>query len=356
MILEEKNTIKRTDRIYYLDVLRVIACLSVIMIHTSCSYKDFGTFNGWIGNIFNGLSRIGVPLFVMISGALMLDKNYNYNTEKLIKHIKRMVVFFVFWSALYCIMYQVAGQIIMHKPLDIVNIIGCFIKGHYHLWFIYLIVGLYLIVPLLRLWVKNENKKQIEYFIILSIIFTYMISQIIRIGSNYSSLFEHINDIIEEQLFLDYVGGYTTYFILGWYIHNYDVSNKKIIYALGMIGYITTVIGTYILSVSTGKEINMYGNLYLNVFFQSLMVFLYIKTKFYNNESGKNKLIVTISKYSLGIYAIHAIGITIMNIILFKIGFDNAIINIPIVFLFSFILALLGTYILSKIPVLKRIV
>ena len=191
----------KSNRIVYMDVLRVIACFSVIMIHSSAQYvvKDIGSFNFWVGNIFDGLARIGVPLFIMISGALMLDKNYQFSTQKIIKHIIRMIVFFVFWSVLYCFIFNIVGsKIIKHESIDIIKIIGSLIKGHYHLWFVYLIIGLYLIVPLLRLWVNDTNKKYVEYFIILSIIFTYIIPQIISIGSNYSNLFEHINDIIVE--------------------------------------------------------------------------------------------------------------------------------------------------------------
>lgn len=349
----------KNNRVFYLDILRVIACLSVIMIHSSATYvvEDIGSFNFWIANIFDGLSRIGVPLFIMISGTLMLDKNYQFSTKKLIKHIIRMIVFFVFWSSIYCIIYNIIGQIfIKHESIDIIKVIGSLIKGHYHLWFIYLIIGLYLIVPLLRLWVNDDNKKYVEYFIILSIFFTYIIPQIINVGSNYSSLFEHLNYIIEKNLQLKYVGGYTAYFILGWYIHNYDIKNKKIIYIFGFIGLLISIIGTYILSNSTGKAIQMYENLSINVLFQSIAMFIIIKDRFINSQNKSNKIINYISKCSLGIYAIHALIVTIMYKILEKINIDYALINIPIVFIASFLLAYLGSFVLSRIPVLKKTV
>ena len=346
----------KSNRIVYMDVLRVIACFSVIMIHSSGPYviKDIGSFNFWVGNIFDGLARIGVPLFIMISGALMLDKNYQFSTQKIIKHIIRMIVFFAFWSVLYCFIFNIVGSIIKHESIDIIKIIGSLIKGHYHLWFVYLIIGLYLIVPLLRLWVNDANKKYVEYFIILSIIFTYIIPQIISIGSNYSNLFEHINVIIENNLSLKYVGGFTTYFILGWYINNYELKNKRIIYILGLFGVLITIMGTYILSNTTGKALQMYEYLYINVLFQTVAVFVIIKDKFKNMHT--NNLINSISKYSLGIYAIHALIVTIMYKILEKINIDFALINIPIVFIVSFVLSYISSFILSKIPVLKKVV
>lgn len=355
-----ENIVRQTknQRIYYLDILRVVACLCVILTHASSQFvvEEIGSFNFWIGNIVDGLSRIAVPLFVMISGVLMLDKNYHYTTKKLIKHIVKMIMFFVFWSAIYSIVLNIIEPVIIqHKPIDIKKIIGSFIEGHYHLWFIYMIVGLYLILPLLRLWVKEENKKYVEYFIILSIIFTYIIPQIISIGSNYSDIFENINDIIQERLNIKYVGGYTTYFLLGWYIHNYDLKNKKSIYALGVIGTIITIVGTYVLSVSTGKAVQMYDNLSFNILFQSIMIFMLIKTKFQHTNNKENKFITIVSKNSLGIYAIHAAFVPIIYNLLIKAGLQIAIINISLVFIISFIIALLGSYIISKIPIIKRI-
>ncbi len=346
----------KSNRIVYIDVLRVIACFSVIMIHSSAQYvvKDIGSFNFWVSNIFNGLARIGVPLFIMISGALMLDKNYQFSTQKIINHIIRMIVFFVFWSVLYCFIFNIVGSIIKHESIDIIKIIGSLIKGYYHLWFVYLIIGLYLIVPLLRLWVNDANKKYVEYFIILSIIFTYIIPQIISIGSNYSNLFEHINDIIENNLSLKYVGGFTTYFILGWYINNYELKNKRIIYILGLFGVLITIMGTYILSNTTGKALQMHGNLYINVLFQAVAVFVIIKDKFKNMHT--NNLINSISKYSLGIYAIHVLIETIMYRIIKIVNIDFALINIPVVFIVSVVLSYLISFILSKIPVLKKVV
>ena len=173
------------------------------------------------------------------------------------------------------------------------------------MWFIYLIVGLYLIVPLLRLWVRDENKKYVEYFIILSLVFTYILPQIISIGRNYSDLFETLNNVMENKLCLKYVGGYTTYFILGWYINNHEINNKKIIYTLGVAGLLVSIFGTYILSVTTGRSLEMHDELSLNVLFPSIATFLFVKTKRANAQDKNNKFINRISQNSLGIYVIY---------------------------------------------------
>ena len=345
-------------RVYYLDVIRFIACMAVVMIHVSTEYvnENLGTFNFWVGNVFDGIARIGVPLFVMISGSIMLDKNYNYNNKKLIRHIVKLIIFFIFWSAIYDIIYNIIIPIfITHEPINILRVAGDFVKGHFHLWFIYMIIGMYLILPLLRLWVRDENKKYVEYFILLAIIFTFIIPQIISVGSNYGILFEHIQSILDD-INLKYVGGFTTYFILGWYINNYDIKSTKLLYIMGIISAFTTIIATGILSISTGKAIQMYGNMTINVLLYTIMIFVLIKNKFNNKNDHENKLISIISKNSLGIYAMHPVIIVIISTILVNNGIDIAIINIPITFILTFLISFIGTYILSRTPILQKVV
>ena len=64
-------------KIFYIDLLRAVACLCVVMLHVSAAYvfKGVGSRDFWVGNLVDSASRAGVPLFVMISGALMLDEN-----------------------------------------------------------------------------------------------------------------------------------------------------------------------------------------------------------------------------------------------------------------------------------------
>ena len=344
-------------RIYYIDVLRVLACLLVILIHASAMYvlNNFGSFNYWIGNIINSFSRVSVPIFVMISGALILDNNYNFTVKKIIKHIRKLIIFFAFWSLLYCILFRIIIPIFINcENINIVIIIGDLIKGHYHLWFIYMIIGLYLISPLLRLWVTKDNKKYVEYFIILSLIFNFLIPQIITIGSIYSDLFSHLNDLV-EYLNIKYVCGYTTYFVLGWYINNFEIKNKKGIYYLGIICLMLTMIVSFMLSSYSGKPIYIYGYLTTNIFFQTLATYIFIKYKFKNKKYDKKNFLISISNNSMGIYAIHAAFVYIINKLLDNWNIYNALMRIPIVFIMTFIISYVLTCLLKKIPKIKQI-
>ncbi|MDO4747310.1 MAG: acyltransferase family protein, partial [Candidatus Saccharibacteria bacterium] len=370
--MKKENNLKKSDevlsfavvptrpksRVYYLDVLRVIACMAVILIHASAPYlgKDLGSFNFWVGNVLDSLSRIAVPLFVMISGALILNEKYAYKSEKIKKHIIKLAVFFIFWSAFYTLIFGIIYKIVVGESIDVLDIALTFIKGHYHLWFIYLIIGLYLIVPLLRLWVKKENKKYVQYFIILSLIFAFLLPQIIEIGSHYSDKFDIFEKLLDTKLALCYIGGYTAYFLLGWYLNTFDIKNKKMIYCFGIISVFVTIMGTYLLSVTTNQAMQLYSNLGLNVLLQSVAVFVFVKSRLNTTSTKERKIVKTISKYSLGVYAIHALIVEIAYMALKFVGMNEAMVAIPIVFVLAFSVSFLASAIMSRVPLFRNVV
>lgn len=350
----------KEHRVGYIDILRAIACISVIMIHASARYvvSDFGSFNFWVADIFDGISRIGVPLFLMISGALLLDENYVFQKEKHKKHILRLIGFFLFWSVFYCITFDIIGQLVVkHQPVVFRLLILSLITGPAHLWFMYLIVGLYLIVPLLRLWVTDKNKRYVEYFLVLSAFFTFCIPNIIDIACLYHDSFLVLNDVLEDCLQLRYVGGYTAYFLLGWYMHNYALEQKRrmMLYVLGVMGSMVSIVGTYILSVTNGRSVLMYDNLSLNVLFPAAAVFVFIKTR-YHSIHRPHCIIESVQKNSFGIYAVHLFWVEALHTVFASLHFQNTLIVIPIVFAIALFMSYLCTVVLRKIPLVKQMV
>lgn len=347
-------------RIYYLDVLRCLACTVVVLAHSSSTFviQYFGSFNYWAGNIITSLCRLAVPVFLMISGSLLLDENYEFTKKKWLNHIKKMVIYLVFWSAACAVFNKIALPVLTHGEISVFEIAKEFILGPTYLWFMYMIIGLYMILPLLRLWVKKENKKQIKYFIILGIISAYIIPQIARVGSLYSDYFGLINSFI-NKLNLKYAGGYTAPFILGWYIHNFPLKKtyKKLIYALGIVSPVVAVAVTAIVEKTTGIAEIMYDSMTTNVLFYSIMVFVLIKSATEKTKPEKqSKLIMGISKHSLGIYAVHPFPIFIISNILVKLGIENAIISVPIIFVISMAASFAASLVLRKLPLLKNVV
>ena len=144
---------------------------------------------------------------------------------------------YIFWSLVYCIKDKFIKDIKLNE--FILNFIN-FIDGHYHLWFLFFIIILYMMVPFLLLIVKN--RVLLNYFLILSFISTFLFQNIIL----YSKYFikKNIIEIMEKiysKLNNKYISGNIFYFILEYYLNKVNTKHIKleiIIYFFGLIGMI----------------------------------------------------------------------------------------------------------------------
>ena len=105
---------------------------------------------------------------------------------------------------------------------------------------------------------------------------------------------------------------------------------------------------------SINGRIQLYYDSSLFTLLEAAAVFLFVKNIF--SDKKENKLICFISKYSLGIYALHPMFIDVMYKVIDKFDFNIAIINIPVVFIISFTASIIVSFIMSKIPKIKNLV
>lgn len=331
----ERTEKKQVGRVFYLDVLRVIACMSVVMIHVSAEFVVRGKSGPdfWLGNLLDSLSRAGVPLFVMISGALMLDENYEFTKKKWLGHIVRMVVFYPVW-------------------MIICRLVG---SPDYHLWFVPMIVGVYLLVPLLRLWVNEMNIRYVEYFLVISAVFVFFLPQCLDMLRHAFGWINVLKTPV-ENMNMQYTAGYTAYFILGWYL-NRSVKCEKVIRWLTIPGALLTFAGTGFASVILQlSDYPFYENFTINVLMYSASIFVLCRLYFPRTKNPGGwmpNLIGRIGKYSLGIYAVH------LYVIMRWMGIFGDLhcaVAIPLIFVLTVVVSMLISIIFSKIPLLKKIV
>ena len=304
-------------RLFYLDMLRMIACLSV----------------------------------VMISGALMLDEGYEFTRKKWLSRIGRMAAFYAVWATAYFLAFNTPWT----NPVTLKNALGQIINGHYHLWFVPMIIGLYLIVPLLRAWVNEKNVRIVEYFLLLSAIFTFFVPQCIdmlRLAFGWIGAFQKLLD----NMHLKYTAEYTMYFILGWYL-NRGIKRKKLVYALGILGFCLTFAGTaFVTTFLRGKGYPFYENNTINVLMHSAAVFTLCRSIF-TPDRRPNRILQAlsgwISRYSLGIYAVHVYVISMLMPVL---GQLYAVAAMLLIFALTTAISAVLSLIFSKIPLLQKVV
>lgn len=344
------------ERFSYIDVLRVVSILAVVLIHATVStvQKFSSTDISWwfIGNIYESLSRWSIPIMVMVSGMLLLDPRKEDKIGMFFKkRFNKVVIPLIFWSIIY-IIWKYKIDIIEYKPLPILIIIKSFITGsvYYHLWFIYLIIGLYIATPFLRVYVKNATFVNIKYFLII-----WFISNGIII---FTAKITHIMFLLDLNFFTGYVG----YFILGYYLHNVKLEKRAtmLLYFFGIIGFMITFLGTYILTKESGKlDNNFYGYLAPNVIMMSICIFILIKNiswrTILNHRPGLNNFILEVSSLSFGIYFIHVIILQSLSLP-GETTIYSPIVSIPIKVMMTLLISCFLIKLMKILPIIKKAV
>ena len=354
----ESKLIKRQ---YHLDYLRVFASIAIILLHVAAQNMNYVELAGTEWNIYNfcnGLSRWGVPVFVMISGALFLPREIPTKTLYK-KYISRMAIAYVVWSAFYAIVDPI-GKLIFTEgyQISLLEIVGNFISGAVHLWFLPMIIGLYMCIPLIKQITKNDNL--IKYFLILALVFCFIKTQFESVttyllSGSIATLFQNINTIF-HNFHLDFVFGLSSYFILGFYLNKTDITKKHrmIIYILGVIGFMLTILLNLLASQNAGKSSEtFYGATTVNVLLMSVAVFVWFK---YNAKGNNklNKIIIKLSKYSFGAFLVHIFILQILSAFGIQSTSFTPILSIPTITIFTTIVSYLISMVLNKIPVIKK--
>jgi surface polysaccharide O-acyltransferase-like enzyme len=335
------------QRINFLDYLRVFATFFIIMIHV-CSQNwnrkdiDVNSFAWQTFNFYDCISRWSVPVFVMISGALFLNKDIIIS-QIYRKNILRLVISFLVWSAFYCFLGN--------RTLSLKNILN----GESHMWFIFMIIGLYMSSPIIREIVKNKNV--MKYFLLLAFIFTFFIpfvNQIIHDFFKKTGTIYIINKKI-QTMSMNLVLGYTGYFILGYYLNLITLTKKKtaIIYLGGILGLLLTVALQIILVLKTQQRTsNYYGYLTFNVLLSACAVFIWFKNSYFFSQS--NAIIQKLSKYTFGVYLVHIFILNLLkNFGLNTMSF-NPILSVLLITILVYFLSVCVVAILHCIPVLRK--
>jgi surface polysaccharide O-acyltransferase-like enzyme len=280
------------SRVLYADILRIAATFAIVILHTATS-EWYGTpvhSTYWFGlNFYNTLVRWGVPVFVMLSGAFFLNPELSRPPEKIFKkYIPRIATALLFWGILYgCIQTASSPQSntmdYLRAPLNLLFLLPV------HLWFLYVIMGLYILTPLLRILTRYANKKDLEYFIVLFIIF----GTFLPLLSHY--FLKTIHQPLYRNLIIPGFTSFIGYFVAGYYFQHYALkrTTRIIFYFLGILSWILVFAGSTQFSLEKNiPDEYLLGNFRPTTFSMAIAVFLFVKENIGNirfsvQDSGK---------------------------------------------------------------------
>lgn len=293
------------ERKSYMDVLNIIAIISVIAMHCNGIVHGSPNTRAWTTSlIVECLCYFAVPLFFMISGANLLKYRERYDTKTFFsKRLTKVLIPFVFWATIMFI-----WKISIHKIIPNSWDWKYFVNGFFQnteettYYFMFDILALYLTIPFLSLVAKKNNKKVLWFTVFLYIIFNGFIPNIL-------CLFKiSFNTNLSVQ-----IGKYACYAILGYLLSDFEISkkNRVLIYIGALIGLVYRFTTTYFLSKAAGKIIKItwgYGSWHCMLL--AISVFLIVKHAKINNLLKNPKIAKSCQKlagYSFGIYLIHLI-------------------------------------------------
>ncbi|MSR77500.1 MAG: hypothetical protein EXS63_04670 [Candidatus Omnitrophica bacterium] len=349
------------ENLFWMDMLRAITIIGVIVIHVTADViTEWGAVPKswwWAANLYDSLVRGCVPIFVMISGALLLPKTESLGSF-FTKRFQRIAIPFIAWTLLYLLWKKYFRA----PDLGIAEALRLAASGevHFHLWFLYVLVGLYLVTPVFRILTAHATSRDLFYFLTL----WFLVSSLLPFAETLGKLFTHT--AFHLKLPVEPAEGFIGYFVLGYFLRQYATEkslNKA--WALWTLSLLVCAVGTYVLCRHFHTYQNLlYDNMAPNVVIYTASFFLLIKfagPAFEKNLAPDLKsFILSISKASFGIYLIHPMILEALAKgrwgFVLKATMPHPAMTIPLTTATIFVLSFLAVLLIQKIPLLKKIV
>lgn len=355
--MTDKQPSIKTDsaHFYWIDLIRVVAVFQVILVHLSyvIFFKDDLLSPNWVAaNFYDSFSRMGVPLFFMVSGYLLLGKREPVG-DFFRKRFVKVGIPTLFWSVAYLLWSVEAYR---NGTMNPIHIALSMLKTMYlgdveiHLWFLYVLIGIYLVVPILRIFVSAASCRDLIYFAVMWFIATPLLELAQRVTE------------FKTALVIPVVAGYVGYFVMGYLLADVKLSRRgRILSGLGVVAAIlVTFVGTNLLSTNAGP-IDAYFYSYFSppTVLAAICGFLILKD-LGQNLGGASRMIRILSATSFGIFLIHIFVIQLLRS--GDLGFRlyswmaPSMYMIPLTGVVVFALSFVIVFVMRKIPVIKMIV
>ncbi len=324
----------------YLDILRWIAISAVVMLHVVSGIADtipeqMTVEQQIIYEMIKNMMTVGVPVFLMISGSLFLNPEKEIGIEKILKrYVPRILLALFLFGVPYAIMELIAQE----GSFSWMMVIRGFfltLSGNTwaSMWYLYELVGIYLLTPFIKLAVNYGGKRFVEYGLALSFLF--------------SMLFPFIEQIFGLHIGIVYQlsGVYLFYYVLGCYLHQYGTFNWR--WCAGLFTVLECII---ILNQVMGLGMEVQYNSLVTA---AASAFLFLT--FRNLKKGNAGLSAK-GNVCFGIYLVHTFFLNVFyklfHITPLEVGYSG----ILLFWILVFGLSLVTSEITQKIPVLRKYV
>lgn len=301
-----ESYVSKSTQITYFQRARCLGALAVVLLHvlstpmsdTPVEVLGFSRFFVWY-EAQMVLTRWAVPVFFMITGVLLLNPEKRITWDKAFRYAGRMLlVLATFGLGMNFVKaYSAHGGLTLQTLLDAVQYTFSN-TGFRHLWYLYVLIGFYLLLPLYRAFVSQASRRDLQILILLVFV--------LDLGVN------TVNTLCGVHIeFLIIVSSSLFYFFLGYYAHHYLTLDGKVL-ATGILGLaIGTGLTAWYVFAEARYEMWVFSPDYVIIGPWSLVVFLLMK-KYLNGPLEPHGIVSRFAELSFGIYVLHPLMIQVL--------------------------------------------
>ena len=329
------------------DLLRAVSMLAVVYLHTAAgALREPGNADVWhFSNLLTALFTTAVPLFFMMSGALLLRQEKTADISSLFRHrLPRIFIPLLVWSAVVMLRAARNGgwdavwgllTNLLHSPVMVPY------------WFLYALVPIYLVIPFLKKMADGLSGAHWAYLVGLWLTLTLGLHTLKAFIPSCANLLQ-----VHWTLNLDMVGGYLGYFLLGAALDRWKTPpGRKVLWPAGVVLYLIIAFGTFRDVVSTGAYNERYKD-YLNLFAALLAIVIFLLARSYLGQKESGRIAILFSGISFGVYLMHPLAIEFVMNRWYRV-FGSYIDTIPeqvACYLVITGICIVGTLVLASIP------
>lgn len=362
----------QSGRIVFLDYVRVFACFLVMLVHASENFypgpgsTDMTGPQAMLANqtdricvsVYDGFSRMAVPLFIIVSAFLLVPKKEEQTTwEFYRRRFSRILPPFLIFSVLYATLPLLWGQIDGATSLrDLSRILLNFPTLAGHLWFMFPLISLYLFIPMISPWLRKASAKEERFFIILFLISTCIPYLNRWFGEVWGQCFWN------EYHMLWYFSGYLGYLVMAHYIRVHLTWSRKTRLLAGgamlVAGAVATILSYYVQAVpgvilSTPELEVGWSFCTINVVCLTIGAFLMFSCI---EQVKAPRIITSLSKLSYGMYLMHIFWLHLWSVVSMQVLQLPTPVSIPFIAVCTFVCCALTAKLVSLIPGSKWVI
>jgi len=333
-------------RFFYIDFIKTLSIFLVFVLHIEGSFVDFWQGNPIylsIGNIFQALSIIAVPLFVISSGFLAFNKKIENNTIFILKKVLPLIFVWLSWGVIRFFWEILVFGKNFHNFSELGQLVGLSVLSRF--WFMPMIVGLFMSIPIFYPIVNKARKDVQIYFLVLWFL-AFSVTESIKNLSGIE-LVPNLNSSV-LLMFIPYIG----FFLFGGFVRKNTNMLKLKTSSFKMVLFI------FFSSLLFSLFLNDYSYLSINVVVQSFSGFIVLIRLF---ELLDNKFVtlssLLVSRFTLELYLVQRFIIELLSL---TDGFEKLasyfpLFLLPILSIIVFMLGLGTIYFISLIPMVNKL-